>query len=154
MCARRRARFLKYFPLGFEFCFGWCHNHHHVELSARISLTLSCHPLSPIDSGRTSGIHPVSTQSCCMSVRAGRPAFARPCEGVHKCTSLMSSSLLVQQCPTCLVHLILIVWGMGGRWLYRYSFVGCCLRWEKRWVVWICYSFRLISSASSFINVK
>ena len=29
------------------------------------------------------GPHLVSAQSCCMKVRAGRPAFARPCEGVH-----------------------------------------------------------------------
>ena len=34
-----------------------------------------------------------------MYIRAGRPAFARPCVGVHKRTSLMSSSLLLQQCP-------------------------------------------------------
>ena len=34
-----------------------------------------------------------------MYVRAGRPIFARPCVGVHKSTSLMSSSLLLQQCP-------------------------------------------------------
>ena len=40
-----------------------------------------------------------------MYVRAGRPAFARPCVGVHKSTSLMSSSLLLQQCPACLVCL-------------------------------------------------
>ena len=33
-----------------------------------------------------------------MYVRAGRPVFARPCVGVHKSTSLMSSSLLLQQC--------------------------------------------------------
>ena len=38
-----------------------------------------------------------------MYVRAGRPAFARPCVGIHKSTSLMSSSLLLQQCPACLV---------------------------------------------------
>ena len=31
-----------------------------------------------------------------MYIRAGRPAFARPCVGVHKSTSLMSSSLLLQ----------------------------------------------------------
>ena len=36
-----------------------------------------------------------------MYVRAGRPAFARPCVGIHKSTSLMSSSLLLQQCPAC-----------------------------------------------------
>ena len=43
-----------------------------------------------------------------MYVRAGRPAFARPCVGVHKSrsTSLMSSSLLLQQCPACLVRLL------------------------------------------------
>ena len=40
-----------------------------------------------------------------MYVRAGRPAFARPCVGIHKSTYLMSSSLLLQQCPACLVRL-------------------------------------------------
>ena len=34
-----------------------------------------------------------------MNVRAGRPAFARPYVGVHRSISLMSSSLLLQQCP-------------------------------------------------------
>ena len=37
--------------------------------------------------------------------------FACPCEGVHRSTSLMSSPLLLQHCPTCL---ILIVFVMGG----------------------------------------
>ena len=42
------------------------HHHHHVTPSARISLTLCRHPsLSSIASGRSSGLHPVSTQSCC-----------------------------------------------------------------------------------------
>ena len=40
----------------------------------------------------------------------------------------MSSSLLLQQCPACLVRLILIVFRMGGRWPYSYFFVGCCLQ--------------------------
>ena len=79
------------------------HHHHHVALVARISLTLSRHSsLSFIALGRSSGQHPVSSHSCRMYVRAGRPAFARPCVGVHKSTSLMSSSLLLQQCPACL----------------------------------------------------
>ena len=70
-------------------------HHHHVVLVARISLTLSRHfSLSFIASGRSSGQHSVSSHSCWMYVRAGRPAFARPCVGVHKSTSLMSSSLL------------------------------------------------------------
>ena len=82
------------------------HHHHHVVLVARISLTLSRHfSLSFIASGRSSGQHPVFSHSCWIYVRAGRPAFARPCVGVHKSTSLMSSSLLLQQCPACLVRL-------------------------------------------------
>ena len=61
-----------------------------------------------------------------MYVRAGRPAFARPCVGVHKSTSLMSSSLLLQQCPACLVRLTWIVFVIGGRWPYSWCLVGCC----------------------------
>ena len=72
------------------------HHHHHVALVARISLTLSRHSsLSFIALGRSSGQHPVSSHSCWMYVRAGRPVFARLCVGVHKNTSLMSSSLLI-----------------------------------------------------------
>ena len=52
----------------------------------------------------------------CMYVRAGRPALARPYVGVHRSISLMSSSLLLQQCPACLVRLTWIVFVMGGRW--------------------------------------
>ena len=53
-------------------------HHHHVVPLARISLILSCHfSLSFIASGRSSGLHLVSSHSCWMYVRAGRPAFAR-----------------------------------------------------------------------------
>ena len=101
--------------------------HHHVVLVARISLILSRHfSLSYIASVRSSGLHPVSSHSCWMYVRAGRPAFARPYVGVHKSTSLMSSSLLLQQCPACLVRLTWIVFVIGGRWLYSWCLVGCC----------------------------
>ena len=61
-----------------------------------------------------------------MYVRAGRPAFVRPYVGVHKSTSLMSSSLLLQQCPACPVRLTWIVFVMGGRWPYSWCLVGCC----------------------------
>ena len=74
-----------------------------------------------------SGLHPVSAQSCCMYVRAGRPAFVRPCRGVHRTTSVTSSFLLLQQYPVCLVRLILIVFEMGCRWPYSCCFVECCL---------------------------
>ena len=100
---------------------------HHIALVARISLTLSRHSsLSFIVLGRSSGQQPVSSHSCWMYVRAGRPAFARPCVGIHKSTSLMSSSLLLQQCPACLVRLTWIVFVIGGRWPYSWCLVGCC----------------------------
>ena len=103
------------------------HYHHHVVLVARISLTLSRYfSLSFIALGRSSGQHPVFSHSCWMYVRAGRPAFAQPCVGVHKSTSLMSSSLLLQLCPACLVRLTWIVFVIGGRWPYSWCLVGCC----------------------------
>ena len=81
------------------------HRHHHVMPQTRISLTLSRHfSLSFIASGRSSGLHPVSSHSCWMYARAGRPAFAQPYVGVHRSTSLMSSSLLLQQYPACLAR--------------------------------------------------
>ena len=102
------------------------HHHHHVAPSARISLTLSCHPsLSFIATSRSSGLHPVSAQSCCMQLLAGRPVFSRPCEGVHRNSSLMSSSLLHQHCPACLVRLTWIVFVMGGKCRYSCCFEGC-----------------------------
>ena len=107
----------------------FCYHHHRVMPLALISLTLSRHfSLSFIASGRFSGLHPVSSHRCCMYVRDGRPAFARPYEGVHRSTLLMSSSLLLQQCPSCLVHLTWIVFVMGGRWPYSWCFMGCCLQ--------------------------
>ena len=103
------------------------HHHHHIALVARISLTLSRHSSLPfIALGRSSGQHPVSSHSCWMYVRASRPAFPRLCAGIHKSTSLMSSSLLLQQCPACLVLLTWIVFVIGGRWPYSWCLVGCC----------------------------
>ena len=95
-------------------------HHHHVVPLARISLTLSRHfSLSFIVSGMSSRLHPVYSHSCCMYVRAGRPAFARPYVGVH-----MSSSLLFHQCPAYLVRLTWIVFVMGGKWPYSCCFVS------------------------------
>ena len=62
----------------------------------------------------SSGLHPVSSHSCCMYVQAGRPAFARPYVGVHRSTSTMISSLLPQQCLACLVRLTWIVLNQTG----------------------------------------
>ena len=103
------------------------YHHHHVVLVTRISLTLSRHfSLSFIASGRSSGLHPISSHSCWMYVHAGCPAFARPYVGVHKSTSLMSLSLLLQQCPACLVRQTWILFVIGGRWPYSWCLVGCC----------------------------
>ena len=110
-------------------CIFWNrHNHHHhVVPLARISLNLSRHPsLSFIAFGRSSGLHPVSSHSWCMYVRAGRPAVAWPYAGVHRSTSLMSSSLLLQQCTACLARLTCLVFGMRGKWPYSWCLVGCC----------------------------
>ena len=109
-----------------EGCAWTLFHHHYIEPPALISLTLSCYfSLMFIASGRSSGLHPVSPQSGCMYVRAGHPAFARPYVGVHS-TSLISSSLLPQQCPACLVRLTWIVFVMGGRWPYSWCLVECC----------------------------
>ena len=93
------------------------HHHDHVVPQARISLTLSRHfSQSFITSGRSSGLHPVSSHSRCMYVRPGRPAFVRQYVGVKRSISLMNSSLLLQQCLACLVRLTRKVFVMGGRW--------------------------------------
>ena len=97
------------------------HHHHHVMLVARISLTLSRH-----FSGRSSGLYPVSSHSYCIYVRTCRPAFDRLYVGIPRSTSLMSLSLLLQQCPACLVRLAWIVFVMEGRWQYSWCLVGCC----------------------------
>ena len=81
---------------------------------------------SPNRSSPLAGLHPVSSKSCCAYVRAGRSAFARPYVGVHRSTSLMTSSLLLRHCPACLVRLTWRVFVMGGRWLYSWCLVGCC----------------------------
>ena len=90
-------------------------------------MTLSRH-FSPsfIASGRSSGLHPASSHSCCTYVLAGHPALARPYVGVRRSTSLMSWSLLLQKSPACLAPLTWIVFVMGAWWRYSWCFVGCC----------------------------
>ena len=103
------------------------HHHHDVIPLERISLILSRHfSLSFIASGRSSGLYPVSSHSCYMYVRAGRPDFAWPYAGAHRSTSLMSSSLLLQQCPAYLVRLTCIVFVIGDRRPYSCCLLGFC----------------------------
>ena len=59
--------FFFHFKIQSHFIFLYHHHHHHVVPPARISLTISRHfSLSFIASGRSSGLHPVSSHSCCM----------------------------------------------------------------------------------------
>ena len=134
MPSQLHSSFLPSFLPSYETCsinvnplFHTAIHHHQVVPPARISLTLSHHfSQSFIAFGRSSGLHPVSSHNCCMYVRAGHPAFVWPYAGVHRSTSLMSSSLLLQQCPACLVCLTCIVFAMGGNWPYSWCLVGCC----------------------------
>ena len=65
----------------------------------------------------------MSVQNCYGYVLADRP-----CEGVHRRTSFMRLTLLLQQCPACIICLIRVVLEMGGRWPYNCCFVGYCFQ--------------------------
>ena len=103
----------------------WPFHHHHVTSPAWISLILSHHSsLSSIAPGRLQGYILYRYGAV---VLAGHPAFAGLCEGIHRSTSLMSSSLL-HQCHTCLVRLTWMVFVMSCRWPYSSVLRGCCLQ--------------------------
>ena len=88
---------------------------HYVALRALNSMILFLHySLTSIRHGKSSSWHSVPAVSWCF---VSLPTFKRPCVGVHKRTSLMSSSLLHQQCPACLVRLIewFERWDVSGR---------------------------------------
>ena len=110
--------------------------------------------LSFIASGGSSGLHPVSSHCCCMFVLAGRPAFARRYAGVHWSTSLMSSSLLLRQCPACLVRLIWIVFVMGGRWPYSWCLCGVTARTYSILLATFLCNCRLASSLAVLLASK
>ena len=131
------------------------HHHHHVVPPARISLTLTRHfSLSFIASGRSSGLHPVSSHSCCMYVLARRSAFARPYVGVHRSISLMSSFLLLQQCPVCLVRLTWIIFVMVGRWPYSCALWGVSSRTYSIVLATFLCNCRLASSPAVLLASK
>ena len=116
------------------------HTHTHIYIYIYISSSSSCRMIStnkpdPLSS-HLSFIHcfqQVFRPTSCIGTKrlyvgsSSHPAFARPCEGVHRSTSLMISYLLLQQCPECLIRLILIAFMMVGRWPYSCYFLGCCL---------------------------
>ena len=93
------------------------HHHHHVTPSARISLTLFHHPCHGplLLAGLKSYILYLHRAAVC---RFKLVVLPWSCVGIHKSTSLISSSLLLQQCPACRVRLILIDFVMVCRWPY------------------------------------
>ena len=139
------------------------HHHHHIALVARISLTLSRHSsLSFIALGRSSGQHPVSSHSCWMYVRAGRPAFARPCVGIHKSTSLMISSLLglyqvvaldrVQSMGQIKLNCIFILkWIVWNRTVLIFKIL---IHTQLNWLKWECFCMLkwIIWNQKCFLN--
>ena len=101
------------------------YRHHHVVPLARISLTLSRHFFQAfVASGRSSGLHPVSSHSCCMYILAGRPAFARPYVGAHRSTYITYELVPAPPAVSCVPGSIVFV--IGGRWPYSWCFLGCC----------------------------
>ena len=99
------------------------HHHHHVALSPRISLaTLLSRPLLP------AGLQDYILYRCRAVVCSSwSSCLACSCEGVHRSMSLMSSPLLLQQCPAFLVRLILIVFVMGGKIVVQLLLCGLLL---------------------------
>ena len=106
--------------------------HYQIEIfkaiSSSRSLTLTRHPpLSSVAPGRSSRLHPVSAHSWCMEVFAGPSTLVYPCVSIHKRTSLMSSSLLLQQCPGYFVRLTWKFCEMVGKWPCTSRSVGVLL---------------------------
>ena len=60
---------------------------------------------------------------------------------VHRSTSRMSLSLLLRQYLACLVRQTLIVFIMGGRWLYSWALLGVAFRiYSKLLAAFLCLS--------------
>ena len=106
------------------------HHHHYLVVpSARISLTLSRHlSLSFITFGRSSGLHHIPTELLYVGLSWSPCFLLGHVKWDHRSTSLMSLSLLLQQCPASLVHLTWIFFVMGSRCPYKCCFLGCCLQ--------------------------
>ena len=77
-------------------------------------------PLSPplllfIASGRSSGLHPrILTKLLYVGSSWSSCFLLGHVQGVYRSTSLMSSYLLLQQCPACLVRLTIYIYMGGG----------------------------------------
>ena len=84
--------------------------------------------LSSLTSTMPFKLHPISAPSRYRYDLSGQPILARSRVAVHRRTSFMSSSLVLQQCHECLVRLIWMILEIGGELPYSYCFVCCCFR--------------------------
>ena len=124
--------FLFSFYLKSDTCFIWhgpqslyaiWNNHYHRHVDSTESLdSLSPRPYrSSLLAGPLDCIRCPHRADLCKSLLVGH----RPCVRVHKRTSLMSLSLLVQQWAACHFRLIRMVCEMAGMWSYNYCFLEC-----------------------------
>ena len=103
------------------------HHYHQILPIAWIPLILSRYPyLSSIALGTSFREYPVFVQIWWMYDFADRPILVCSCVGVYRWTLLVSSLLLLQQCPTCLVCLTWMVCEMVGKYPYRCWILECC----------------------------
>ena len=93
-------------------------NTNHVTFLTNSFSRLISLPTSTIFVSGTSGITAIS------KYRSVNPVC--PCVEVPRKTSLMSSSLLLQQSLVCFIHLTWIVCDIGGKWPYSSCFVRYC----------------------------
>ena len=99
-----------------------CHQHGYLWPS------LSTPPYRPsLPAGLQGYIPYLHRAAVCRFEQVALPLLSHV-RGVHRSISLMSSSLLLQQCSACLVHLILIVFVMVSGWPYSCCFVWSCLQ--------------------------
>ena len=103
-------------------------NHHQSMQTVSLTFSLVIHPyhpsllVSPLDS-----IQYLHRADECK-VFAGHVRLVCPWVGIHWRMLLISLSLLLHQCPACLVHLTLMVCEIGGKWHYRCCFYGAISR--------------------------
>ena len=88
-----------------------------IKSTESLALSLSHHPsTSAIALGKSTRRHPVFVPCWWMKIFASQWTLVCLCVGVHKRTSLMSSSLLLQQCHAYLARL---------EWFVRWEVSGC-----------------------------
>jgi len=88
-------------------------------------MTISRQPYPIIDCSQEI---PCTASSICWSmyIFTQRSTLVCLCADFHRKMSFTSLSLILQQCPACLVHLTRMVWVISGKWPYSCFLVGCC----------------------------